>query len=188
MVKAYFENFKLFEDHEIEKFLPYFERRTLAKNAYFAQEGKPCLEVAFVSKGILRSYYSLPDGNMITFCFRFPQDLMASYSSFITGNPSLESIHALAPTELFVIKKEKIEELAATSTAWLKFLRIIAEQQYMELEMRVFQFQKESAAERYQYLLKNQPNYIQHIPLGYIASYLGISQRHLSRIRKEINF
>ncbi|MNL38520.1 hypothetical protein D3C87_1607400 [compost metagenome] len=63
---------------------------------------------------------------------------------------------------------------------------MIAEQQYLELENRLFLFQKEKAKERYIDLLKNQPLYVQQIPLQYLASYLGITPRHLSRLRKEI--
>lgn len=70
----------------------------------------------------------------------------------------------------------------------MKFLKMIAEQEYLELEKRFFQMQRDSAAKRYASLLYNQPNYIQEIPLQYLASYLGITQRHLSRIRKEISF
>ncbi|MNU79669.1 hypothetical protein D3C71_692840 [compost metagenome] len=66
------------------------------------------------------------------------------------------------------------------------FLKIIAEQQYLELEARVFQLQRDSAQERYQSLIDNQPEYIQQISGQYLASYLGITQRHLIRIRKQI--
>ena len=71
---------------------------------------------------------------------------------------------------------------------WIKFLKIVAEQQYIELEKRIFQLQKNNAFERYSDLLKNHPEYLQNIPLQYLASYLGITQRHLSRIRREICF
>jgi hypothetical protein len=64
----------------------------------------------------------------------------------------------------------------------------MAEQQYIELERRFFQFQKNTAAQRYKELLINQPEYVQNIPLQYLASYLGITQRHLSRIRSEVAF
>lgn len=186
MIKSFFKSFNIFEEQEIDKIVPFFVSRKLTKHAYFAAEGTPCTEVALVKSGILRSYYTIQHAEEITYCFRFPNDLMASYSSFITGNPSLESIQAIGAVELFVIKKNKIEELAKDNSAWLKFLKLIAEQQYMELERRVFQLQKETASERYAYLLKNHANYIQNIPLNYIASYLGISQRHLSRIRAGI--
>ena len=56
------------------------------------------------------------------------------------------------------------------------------------LKKYCFQLQKNNALQKYELLLKNQPEYIQQIPLQYLASYLGITQRHLSRIRKEISF
>jgi CRP-like cAMP-binding protein len=62
----------------------------------------------------------------------------------------------------------------------------MAEQEYLKLEKRVFMLQKEKAERKYQDLLENHPDYLKHIPLNYLASYLGITQRHLSRIRKEI--
>ncbi|MNY26270.1 hypothetical protein D3C86_1601080 [compost metagenome] len=65
---------------------------------------------------------------------------------------------------------------------------MIAEQQYLELEKRLFLFQKEKAKKRYMDLLENQPDYVQQIPLQYLASYLGITSRHLSRLRREIVF
>ncbi|MNT98592.1 hypothetical protein D3C72_2412100 [compost metagenome] len=60
--------------------------------------------------------------------------------------------------------------------------------QYLELEKRLFIFQKDKAKKRYIDLLENQPGYVQKIPLQYLASYLGITPRHLSRLRKEIQY
>lgn len=65
---------------------------------------------------------------------------------------------------------------------------MIAEEQYLELEKRVFQLQKETASQRYANLIKDHPEFIQQLPLHYLASYLGITQRHLSRIRNQISF
>ena len=64
--------------------------------------------------------------------------------------------------------------------------RIIAEMQYINLEQRILSFQKLTGKERYETLFKNHPNYIQLIPLQYLASFLGVTPRHLSRIRKAI--
>ncbi len=111
---------------------------------------------------------------------------MASYSSFITGDPSVETMQAISDSDLLVVRKADMEKLINGSHSWTKFLKIIAEQQYLELEKRVFELQKNSAVQRYTSLLENQPSYIQLIPLQYLASYLGVTQRHLSRIRKEL--
>ncbi|MGE8292054.1 MAG: Crp/Fnr family transcriptional regulator, partial [Sphingobacterium sp.] len=104
------------------------------------------------------------------------------------GGPSVETMQALSPAELWVIKKSAIDKLAAESLVWTKYLKMIAEQQYLELEKRIFQLQKETALQRYTVLLRDQPEFVQQIPLQYLASYLGITQRHLSRIRSEITF
>ena len=84
--------------------------------------------------------------------------------------------------------KHKIDNLALKNQNWVRFLKIVAEQQYIELEKRIFQLQKNNALQRYADLIKNQPEYIQNIPLQYLASYLGITQRHLSRIRRDMSF
>ena len=113
---------------------------------------------------------------------------MTAYSSFITGQNTVENIQAITDVELLIIPKSTIDDLVKENANWIKFLKIVAEQQYIELEKRIFQLQKNSALQRYRDLITNQPEYIQHIPLQYLASYLGITQRHLSRIRKEISF
>ena len=114
--------------------------------------------------------------------------MMASYSSFISGKPSIENLQVISESTLFVIKKEKIQELISENPKWSEFLRMIAEQEYLELEKHFFQLQRDAAAQRYAFLIENQPYCIQKIPLQYLASYLGIPKRHLSRIRKEISF
>ncbi|MEO0334198.1 MAG: Crp/Fnr family transcriptional regulator, partial [Bacteroidota bacterium] len=82
--------------------------------------------------------------------------------------------------------KEKIVALEKSSTNWLWLFKHLAEQEYIKMEKRIFLLQQESAEKRYEDLLKNRPNYLHTIPLNYLASYLGISQRHLSRIRRSI--
>jgi len=137
---------------------------------------------------VFRSYYTSRKGEEVTYCFRFPNDLMTAYSSFITGKGSVETMQAISPAEILVIQKESIDELVRKYSGMTEFLKVISEQQYLELEQRIFQLQRDSAMERYTYLLQNQPEYIQQIPLQYLASYLGVTQRHLSRIRKEVSF
>jgi len=188
MIQQFFQSFNLFSKNEIDHLLTFFKERTLAKNDFFVKENERCKEIAFIQSGIFRSYYTSNEGKDNTYCFRFPNDLMASYSSFISDKPSIENLQAISEATLLVIKKEKIQELVSENPKWSEFLRIIAEQEYLELEKRFFQLQRDNAAQRYAYLIENQTNYIQKIPLQYLASYLGITQRHLSRIRKEISF
>ncbi|NML70598.1 Crp/Fnr family transcriptional regulator [Chryseobacterium sp. RP-3-3] len=186
MVEDFFRSFNVFSDNEIKDFLQLFEVRKVHKNDFFLHEGDRCREIAFIVSGIFRSYYISDEGKDMTYCFRFPNQLMASYSSFISDSPSRENMQAITDAHLMVLKKEVIDHIAKDDLNWTRFLKMIAEQEYLELEKRFFQLQRDSAGQRYEYLLGNQPDYIQKIPLQYLASYLGITQRHLSRIRKEM--
>jgi CRP-like cAMP-binding protein len=185
-LKPFLTQFNLFTEAEIDEAILLFSKRALKKGTYFVQEGQKCSEVAFIESGVFRSFYLTPNGNEMTYCFRFPGDMMAAYSAFITGNGSVEYIQALSDAEVLVIPKDQIDLLLTKSPAWIHFLKIMAEQQYLELEGRVFQLQRDSAPERYENLIKEQPEYIQKISLQHLSSYLGITQRHLTRIRKAV--
>lgn len=184
-IKIFLKSFNILTDVEIDNFVQLVEYRLLQKSAYFVKEGETCKQVAFVLSGILRTYYFSDKAEEITYCITFPNSLMTAYSSFLTGQSTQENIQAITATELLIIQKDKLDALAQQNSNWIYFLKTIAEQQYIELEKRIFQLQKTDAAMRYADLMKNQPEYIQKIPLQYLASYLGITPRHLSRIRRE---
>ncbi|MDR6919475.1 MULTISPECIES: Crp/Fnr family transcriptional regulator [Chryseobacterium] len=186
MIEDYFRSFKIFSEKEIGDFLQLFESRKVYKNDFFVQEGQKCKEIAFIISGIFRSFYISDQGKDMTYCFRFPNQMMAGYSSFISGCPSRENMQAITDGDLMILKKDAVDQLVRDDLNWTRFLKMIAEEEYLELENRFFQLQRDNAAQRYETLLGNQPDYIQKIPLQYLASYLGITQRHLSRIRKEI--
>lgn len=186
MIRNYFQSYEVFKEDEIKDFIHLFTLKRLDKHDFFIKEGEACNEVAFIKSGIFRSYFTKNDGNDITYCFWFPDELMTAYSAFITGNKSMETMQAITNVEILVIKRERIEELAKNNLSWTRFLKQIAEQQFLQLEQHIFQLQKVGSAERYLSLIKNQSEFVQKIPLKYLASYLGISQRHLSRIRKDI--
>lgn len=184
-LKVFFKSFNILTDSEIEDFIQLLSYKSYKKSDYFIKEGEICKQVAFVLSGSLRSYYISDKAEEITYCITFPNNLMTAYSSFLTEQPTEENIQAITQTELLIISKEKIETLVQQNKNWIYFLKYIAEQQYIELEKRIFKLQKSDAAKRYADLMKNEPEYIQKIPLQYLASFLGVSQRHLSRIRKE---
>ncbi len=188
LIREYFASLGIFTSDDVEDMLLLVSERKLDKGDYFIREGEICREVAFILQGTLRSHFSSSKGEDITYCFRFPNSLLAAYSSFITGQPTEENIQAITPVELLIFSKRDIEALTAVNPRWVEFQKIVAEQQYIELENRIFQLQKNNALQRYAELLQNQPEYLQRIPLQYLASYLGITQRHLSRIRREVRF
>jgi CRP-like cAMP-binding protein len=136
----------------------------------------------FLQQGALRGYYNL-DGKAITYWFAFEDDFVTSFHSFITQQPAVENIQLLEGSILWAISKDKLNRLLNQHHELEKLLRTAYEKYYIRLEERFVNAQFKTAAERYEQLLQQTPHIIERVPLGAIASYLGITQETLSRIR-----
>jgi len=159
-----------------------FEQQVFSKNDYLLTKGKICRHLYFLEKGALRGYYDL-DNKEITHWFAFENDFVTSFHSFITQQPSVENIQFLEGSIVWCISKEKLTALFNEYHEIERLVRIAYEKYYIRLEERFVGSQFKTASERYENLLHQSPHMLERVPLGYIASYLGISQETLSRIR-----
>jgi CRP-like cAMP-binding protein len=162
-----------------------FQEIVLSKNEYLITEGKTCRHLYFLQQGALRGYYTL-EGKEITHWFAFENDFVTSFHSFITQQPSVENIQLLEGSVLWRISKEILDGLLGEYHEIEKLVRVVYENYYIRLEERFINSHFKTASERYQDLLRQSPHIIERVPLGYIASYLGISQETLSRTRNRI--
>jgi CRP-like cAMP-binding protein len=162
-----------------------FEEVVLPKNEYLLTVGKTCRHLYFLEKGALRGYYDL-DGKEITHWFAFENDFVTSFHSFITEEPAVENIQLLEGSVLWSITKETLTRLFNQHHEIERLVRIAYEKYYIRLEERFVNAQFKTAAERYEKLLHEMPHILERVPLGQVASYLGISQETLSRIRSRI--
>jgi CRP-like cAMP-binding protein len=161
---------------------PLFKLKTLAKKEYFLKQGEICRYVGFVNQGFTRLFYDLIDGE-VTKDFNTEGSFCGSYASFISGVPSHFNVIAMEPTELLIINRENLLQLTDSYMAWQKFLRIAMEQQFIRKENREALFLTATPEDRYTDLVKNHPDWINRIPLKYLASYLGLTAETVSRIR-----
>lgn len=162
-----------------------FTELVLAKNGYLITEGKTCKQLYFLQQGAARGYYNL-DGKEITYWFAFENDFLTSFHSFITQEPAVENIQLIQGSVLWSVSKEKLEALCKNHHEVERILRLAYEKYYIQLEERFINAQFKTATERYELLLHQSPHILEKAPLGYIASYLGISQETLSRIRSRL--
>ena len=163
----------------------HFKQVVLSKNQHLITEGKICRHLYFLERGALRGYYTLEEKE-ITHWFSFEQDFVTSFHSFITGQPAVENIQLLEGSVLWAISKESLAQLLNQFHEIERLLRIAYEKYYIRLEERFVNAQFKTAAERYQTLMEQMPHIIERVSLGHIASYLGISQETLSRVRSRI--
>ena len=162
-----------------------FEKLVLPKNEFLVTESKVCKHLYFLEHGAIRGYYLL-DGKEITHWFGFENDFVTSFHSFITEQPAIENIQLLEGCVLWSISKEKLTSLFNQYHEIERLVRIAYEKYYLRLEERFVNAQFKTAAELYENLLKRTPHILERVPLGMIASYLGISQETLSRIRSRL--
>jgi CRP-like cAMP-binding protein len=161
-----------------------FEKITIAKHEFLLTQGQVCRHLYFLEKGALRGFYNL-DGKEITHWFGFEKDFVTSFHSFITQEAAVENIQLLEGSILWAISKETLTQLFNQYHEIERLMRIAYEKYYIRLEERFVNAQFKTASERYENLLQQTPHIIERVPLGYIASYLGISQETLSRIRSK---
>lgn len=186
-MKAVFQSIQELSNEELSHLDDLITFRKLKKGDFLLEENQICNEIVFIEKGILRSFFMNHKGDEITNCFAFENDFMASFASFITQEKAEESIQALVDTELQVLDRNALEKLYKSSYNWQEIGRKLTEMEFVNLQKRMVDFQKLSGAELYEALFRNHQKYLQLIPLQYLASYLGVTPRHLSRIRKAVS-
>lgn len=157
----------------------------LKKDACFSESGKIPKQVGFVLEGVMRGYYYNNKGQEVTRCFIMENDMVVDYSHFEANTPSNEYIQACTDCTLLVFSKTDWEELSHSVAGWDNIKNKMV-QKCMYQKSRKGPVISQDATTRYLEFMDNYPLLINRISLAYIASYLGVTQQSLSRIRKNI--
>jgi len=173
-----------FSHDEINDILPYFEKEYIQKNQVLIKEGQVCHKLYFVEQGMGRSYYLKEDGKEVTQWFFGAGNFMSSADSFFKQSPSFYYLEILEDSILYSISHEKMDLLLAKYHKMEKFIRLLSIEMFTKIVHKLNAIQFQTARERYDYMISEFPDISRRVPLGYIASYLGMTQETLSRIRR----
>jgi CRP-like cAMP-binding protein len=177
----YFQKFLPLNDESINALKKTCSIMFIKKGENLQNFGQTCKTIYFLKTGVARIFY-YKDGIDITESFSFEGEIIARVESLFTGNPSQKAIQILEDTEIMAINATQLFDLYDEFPQIERLFRLIFEAGYVETVKRIESIQFHTAEERYQALMKK-PNLLQKIPLKHIASYLGITQVSLSRIR-----
>lgn len=158
----------------------------IKKNNPLQSIGQTCRTIYFVVEGTARINYFKEDKD-VTEYFAFENDMIIRAESLFTGKPSHKAIQAISDTTFIAIPANLLFELFEKYHEVERLFRKIVERSYVDTINRLESLQFHTAEERYLSLLKKSPVVVREIPLKYIASYLGITQVSLSRIRAAIS-
>lgn len=156
------------------------------KDEYYHEAGKIPREIIFITEGIFRVCYYNNKGDEITKYFMDENTFVADINSYNQAIPSTEYVQAVTDCKYIALSKAAMEELSMTIIGWDAIVAKITAKGLAEKVNKISPMMAEDATERYLKFLSNFPTLANRIPLSYLASYLGITQSSLSRIRKNI--
>ena len=174
-----------FTPPELELILAQFEAISFSKNQFLMESGKIAPYYYFMESGFARSFAIDLDGNDITTKFFTVSDIVIDWHSYFLKTPCRESIQALTPCKCWRIQFTDFMKLFSIE-AFREVGRTRLITNYFELKNHSVSMISDSAKDRYLELMKTKPQIMQNVPLKHIATYMGITDSSLSRIRKEV--
>ena len=139
-----------------------------------------------IRAGLVRMYLSRPDGREFNKAFQREGGLTGSHAAAVTDRPSITSIQAMEPTEVLAIPFRALERRAAEDIQLAHLLRRLAEERFWRREQREAQLLMETATERFMRLVREEAWLLGRVPQKHLASYLGITEVSLSRLRARL--
>lgn len=176
-----------FTTDDLQRIEAAFVPKTYHKGDFLVHVGQTDRFVWFMEQGVLRIYEEMDDATEQTFHFMSAGQFMADPESFNHQVPALVSIQALTNCQTRAVSYDGFQRLVHDVPAWNGTIQRITEKALLEKVQQRSRLLYEDAKTRYRRLLIEQPDVAQQVPLGVIASYLGITLPSLSRLRKQLS-
>lgn len=164
----------------------YYEEREFSKNEFFLREGKVC-DLLYLAEGLMRAYTFDLKGNEVTTNF-FPKNRQVfDHASFFLQTRSEENIQAITDCIGYLITFEKMNTLFHSIPEFREYGRGMLVKELVSHKKRTLAMINKTAEQRYEDLIKDDKEIFQFVQLKHIASYLGVTNSSLSRIRREFS-
>ncbi len=174
-----------FKNEDLKTILAQYQKVEFGKNDYLMTEGNSANYYFFLESGFARSYVIDLEGNDITTKFFSNKDIIIDWHSYFLKTNCKENIQAITPCTAWKITFENFMKLFKIE-AFREVGRTRLVNNYFELKNHAVSIISDPAKERYLNLIKTKPDIVHNVPLKQIATYLGVTDTSLSRIRKEI--
>jgi CRP-like cAMP-binding protein len=171
-------------DNDLQTILSNFQERTVEKDKFVIKKGQVVAAYFFIKSGGLRIYFDKADRE-ITGWLAFENDFFTELNSLKSGQPTQFNIQAIEKTTLLTIDKQQMDRLYKQFPVWQQFGRQIWENAFLKVIDGILSYQTMTAEARYLSMMQRS-DLLQKVPLKQLASYLGITQTSLSRLRKNI--
>ncbi len=171
-------------EDELNDFLNNAVIKTFKRQEILSRPNVVPNEIFFINKGLIRVLVTDSEGTEHTIHFALENQFIADYSNFIQGQPSIYSLQTLEETEVVILPRTAIEWGYKNLTDGQKMGRLIAEYYFIYQDDRIKNLYVRTPKQRYDSITDVFPNIHNRVPQHMIASYLGITPIHLSRLKK----
>lgn len=160
--------------------------RVLARGEPFLCAGDVAVDCGTVLAGVMREFYPLADGREVTRGFAGPGDSVGSLSDLLSGDPARSSAVAEVEARLVVVPWALLRDAAARVPAWTQLLARVTERLYLAKAAREYELLALDAEARYLQFRVRYAAIEADISLRHVASYVGVTPEHLSRLRRRL--
>lgn len=175
-------------DDKWNEYINCFKRMEVAAKTILLKEGEISKKVFLVEKGCVRAWFN-NNGKDITFQFFLENSTVSSIESFRKKIPGLITIETIEPSIIWYAHKKDIDRMIETisenDALRTQFINVLFDRMFNYMK-HFFSFIKDTPQQRYINLINEKPEIVKRVPQHYIASYLGISSVHLSRIKNSL--
>ncbi|RPJ23586.1 MAG: Crp/Fnr family transcriptional regulator [Chloroflexi bacterium] len=174
-------------ESEWEYLVPHLLECRFEKNDYLISAGDVAKNFYFIIEGLVRFFYSTEAGKEFNKHFAIENGFAGSFHSLVLGAPCGFFVQALEETNTLVLPNQLLHELYERHSCWERLGRRNAENLVLHKEAREKEFLLDTLETRYRRFLREYPGLMDRIPQYHIASFLGVTNVALSRIRRKIN-
>lgn len=186
-INNYFHSLFSIQDEVVEKITEKFNQFELKANDVLLDQNTISTKTYFLEKGYVRSYLLNEDNEEITTNIYAAPCFVNDFLSFFRQQPTKEIYQAVTDCTFWETGLENVQYNFHNIPEFREFSRLLFVLNYHNIHNRLIEMASQKASTRYSNLMKKDPDIFQHVPLKIIASYLGIKDSSLSRIRRDIN-
>ena len=183
----FFTAIQSFSADEWQQIQAAFGSKMYRKGEFLLKAGQTDRHIWFIEQGVVRVFEETEDGTEQTFYFMSSGQFAADIESFNQRLPTVGNIQAVTDCQTRALSYDGFHQLAGQIPDWNPTIQRITEKALLEKVHKRSRLLYEDAKTRYRRLLIEQPEVAQQVPLGVIASYLGVTLSSLSRLRKQLS-
>jgi len=182
----YLKNQSKIDDASLQVVTSHFKPLRTKRNEVLCSTGQICKNFYFINDGCLRMYEIDNKGNEVTAYFALEDQIMSAITSFVLQKPSRDFLVSIVPSDLLVIGRDSFFKLIETVPEFRNVYTKFMEFAFIHSQMRIYSFLGMEGIDKLRWVMEHEPKLLTRIPSKAVASYLGMTNSTLSKLRSQL--